>query len=48
MWAMWTLYICLALALSIGRGDGPRGQGYSSVRVENLLSKMTLEDKVKA
>ena len=47
MWALWTLYICLALALSIARSDGPKGQGFSSVRVESLLSKMTLEDKVK-
>lgn len=48
MWSLWTLYICLAVAVSIGRGDGPRGQGFSSVRVEALLSKMTLEDKVRA
>ncbi|CAM9496692.1 unnamed protein product [Ectocarpus sp. 6 AP-2014] len=46
MWAMWSLYICLAMALTLGRSEGPSGQGFSSLRVENLLSKMTLEDKV--
>lgn len=46
MWSLWTLYICLAVAVSIGRSDGPKGQGFSSVRVEALLAKMTLEDKV--
>lgn len=47
MWSLWTLYCVFALALSIGRSDGPSGQGYSSVRVEALLAKMTLEDKVR-
>lgn len=46
MWSLWTLYIILAVAVSIGRGDGPQGQGLASVRVEALLAKMTLEDKV--
>lgn len=46
MWSLWTLYIILAVAVSIGRGDGPKGQGLASVRVEALLAKMTLEDKV--
>lgn len=46
MWSLWTLYICLAVAVSIGRGDGPNGQGLASARVEALLSKMTIEDKV--
>lgn len=47
MWAMWSVYVCLAMALTLGRSDGPSGQGFSSLRVESLLSKMTLEDKVK-
>lgn len=46
MWALWGLYICLAMALTLARSDGPSGQGFSSLRVEALLSKMTLEDKV--
>lgn len=46
MWSLWTLYICLAVAVSISRGDGPRGRGLASVRVEQLLAKMSIEDKV--
>lgn len=46
VWAMWMLYVCFAMALTLGRSDGPSGQGFSSLRVESLLSKMTLEDKV--
>lgn len=46
VWAIWMLYICFAMALTLGRSDGPSGQGFSSLRVESLLSKMTLEDKV--
>lgn len=46
MWCLWTVYICLAVAVAIVRGDGPQGQGLASVRVEGLLSKMTIEDKV--
>ena len=47
MWFLWSLYIVLSLAVSLGRSDGPMGQGYSSLRVESLLSKMTIEDKVR-
>ena len=46
VWVSWSVYICLAMALTLGRSDGPSGQGFSSLRVEALLSKMTLEDKV--
>lgn len=46
MWCLWTVYIGLAVAVAIVRGDGPQGQGLASVRVESLLSKMTIEDKV--
>lgn len=42
---MWMCYVCFAMALTLGRSDGPSGQGFSSLRVESLLSKMTLEDK---
>ncbi|CAM9120440.1 unnamed protein product, partial [Scytosiphon promiscuus] len=46
MWTAWTAYICFAIAFTLARSDGPSGQGFSSLRVETLLSKMTLEDKV--
>lgn len=48
MWSLWTLYIGLAVAVAIARGDGPQGQGIASARVEALLSKMTIEDKARA
>lgn len=47
MWTAWTAYICFAIAFTLARSDGPSGQGFSSLRVESLLSKMTLEDKVR-
>lgn len=48
MWSLWTIYIVLAVTVAIARGDGPQGQGIASARVEALLSKMTIEDKVRA
>ncbi|CAM9183615.1 unnamed protein product [Choristocarpus tenellus] len=46
MWVLWSVYVCLAIVVNIGFGDGPPAQGKASARVEHMLSKMTLEDKV--